>query len=101
MTSTPIFNKDMQYPNGYRTSQDQLKRKENCKSNKDNNETMDKVRVEKSENEVKNEVKNSDENRLFKYVHGAETLYFKFLTSKRVECPICKRDFKNIISHLR
>ena len=70
-------------------------------SNIENNETRDKVRVENSENEVKNEVKNSDENSFFKYVQGAETLYFKFITSKRVECPICKRDFKNIISHLK
>ena len=70
-------------------------------SNIENNETRDKVRVENSENEVKNEVKNSDENSFFKYVQGAETLYFKFITSKRIECPICKRDFKNVISHLR
>ena len=94
---TPIFNKDRQYSKCYRTNQDQLKRKENCMSNKENNETRDKVRVEKSENGVKN----SDKNRVFEYVQGAETLYFKFLTSKRVECPSCKRDFKNVISHLR
>ena len=73
MTSTPIFNKDRQC---YRTNQDQLNRNENCKSNKES-----KGRVEKSENGVKN----SDENGLFKYVQGAETLHFKFLSSKRVE----------------
>jgi hypothetical protein len=43
----------------------------------------------------------SNPNRVFKYTHQGKILNFEFMSDKRVRCPICSNEFKNMIRHLQ
>ena len=46
-------------------------------------------------------LKQCNEHKGFKYEHQGNILNFEFVTDKRIKCPTCKKEFKNIIRHLQ
>ena len=38
---------------------------------------------------------------VFTYKHGRDVLKFQFISNKRVKCPKCGKDFKNILNHMQ
>ena len=41
------------------------------------------------------------EKKAFKYMLDGEILDFQFVSEKRVKCPKCKKEYKNILLHLQ
>ena len=47
------------------------------------------------------ETKKKDQQITFQYKEEGKMFDFEFKTDKRVQCPICKSDYKNILRHLQ
>ena len=52
-------------------------------------------------NENTESCKQKNENKIFKYEQDGIILNFQFISDKRVKCPICRNEFKNILRHLQ
>jgi hypothetical protein len=59
----------------------------------------------KKELYVKNQITEkpiqNNENKVFKYEQQGNVLNFQFVSDKRVKCPTCRNDFKNILCHIQ
>ena len=63
---------------------------------KNHKETAQKVNPSKDAEKTEEERKPS-----FTYTQAGKTLTFEFMSDKRVKCPTCRKDFKNILRHLQ
>ena len=83
------------------------RRKEIEKSNRQNNATdMTKNKAPYVNNHDQKKTiyessKQSNENKIFKYEQQSKILHFEFMSDKRVRCPTCTNELKNIIRHLQ
>ena len=59
-----------------------------------------KITEEEGNEQYKEEVTN-DKHGVFKYNLDGKILNFEFISNKRVKCPTCGQDFKNILRHLQ
>ena len=41
------------------------------------------------------------ERKAFQYMQDGKILNFQFMSEKRVQCPKCKKEYKNILLHLQ
>jgi hypothetical protein len=66
---------------------------------------MDNLNHNQNKHEEKNENPQGPEQpnkkKAFQYMQGGKLLNFQFVSEKRVKCPKCQRDYKNILLHLQ
>jgi hypothetical protein len=52
-------------------------------------------------NENTENLKHHNETKVFHYKQDGNILNFQFVSDKRVKCPTCRKEFKNILRHLQ
>ena len=66
---------------------------------------MDNLNHNRNNHDKKNENPEGPEQpnkkKAFQYMEGGKLLNFQFVSEKRVKCPKCQRDYKNILLHLQ
>ena len=65
------------------------------------NSSKNTEKTEVDPNDITEQPKEEGEITSFTYEENGKTLNFEFVSDKRVKCPKCRNDFKNILRHLQ
>ena len=68
--------------------------------NMNSNREQNNLKPDPPPNDIESHQK-CNENKTFKYRQESSILNFQFMTDKRVKCPTCQKEFKNILRHLQ